>query len=189
MDGLIFLAILIAAAKYAIREGQKNADKQKAKQRQAQWQQAHQAEQPRQPQQPRQYHPAFEEAEEVQPITMQELMRQAKSAASAVKEKVTQHRPVAGSMVYDSSEGEGHIDGDYRFEEMTPRSDDHVVKPFTESKHIHTESTIMGAEVCEPAEDNVYEMPTPAVSREEMSDIRKAIIWSEIIGKPRALRR
>ena len=180
MDGLIFLAILLAAAKYAVGEGKKKADKQKAKQ-QTQWQQAHQAEQPRQ------YHPAFD-SEEVQPVTMQDLMRQARSAAGAVKQKVTQHRP-AGSMAYDSSEGEGHIDGDYRFEEMTPHSDDHVVKPFTETKHIHTESTIMGAEVCEPAEKDVYEMPSAAVAESQMSDIRKAIIWSEIIGKPRALRR
>lgn len=181
MDGLIFLAILAVAAKYAIKEGQKNADKQKAKQRQPQWQQA------QQPQQSRQYHPAFD-GEEVQPVTMQELMRQAKSAASAVKEKVTQHRP-AGSMAYDSSEGEGHIEGDYRFEEITPHSDDHVVKPFTESSHLHTESTIMGTEVCEPDQGNTYEQPSAVVSEAEMSDIRKAIIWSEIIGKPRALRR
>ena len=189
MDGLIFLAILIAAAKYAIKEGQKNADKQKAKQRQTQWQQAHQAEQSRQPQQPRHYHPAFEEAEEVQPITMHDLMQQAKNAVGAVKEKATQHRPAAGSMVFDSSEGEGHIDGDYLVEEIAPRSDDHVVKPFTESKHIHTESTIMGAEKCEPEEKNAYEMSAAIVGEAEMSDIRKAIIWSEIIGKPRALRR
>ncbi|MBQ4610959.1 MAG: hypothetical protein IJB30_04410 [Clostridia bacterium] len=187
MDGLLFLAILIAAARYAIREGQKAADKQKTKQRQTQWQQAHKAEQPRQAAQHRHYHPAFE-GEEVQPVTMQGLMRQARSAAGAVKDRVTQHRP-AGSMAYDSSEGEGHIDGDYRFEELTPRSDDHVVKPFTETKHVHTESTIMGAEVCEPAEKDVYEMPSAIVSEAEMSDIRKAIIWSEIIGKPRALRR
>lgn len=184
MDGLIFLAILAVAAKYAIKEGQKNADKQKAKQRQAQWQQSHQAEQP----QPRQYHPAFD-TEEVQPVTMQDLMRQAKNAAGAVKEKVTQHRPAAGSMVYDSSEGEGHIDGDYRFEEITPHSDDHVVRPFTETKHIHTESTVMGAEVCKPEEKDLYGQPAAVAAEAEMSDIRKAIIWSEIIGKPRALRR
>ena len=188
MDGLIFLAILVAAAKYAVKEGKKNADKQKTKQRQIQWQQSRQAEQPQQATQPRHYHPAFD-SEEVQPVTMQDLMRQAKNAANTVKEKVTQHRPSGGSMAYDSYEGEGHIDGDYRFEEMTPRSDDHVVKPFTESKHVHTESTIMGAEVCEPEEKDVYEMPSFVVSEAEMSDIRKAIIWSEIIGKPRALRR
>ena len=187
MDGLIFLAILVAAAKYAVKEGKKNAEKKKAAQ-QTHWQQADQAERPQQATQPRHYHPAFD-SEEVQPVTMQDLMRQAKSAASTVKEKMTQHRPSGGSMAYDSSEGEGHIDGDYRFEEITPRSDDHVVKPFTESKHVHTESTIMGAEVCEPEEKDVYEMPSSVVSEAEMSDIRKAIIWSEIIGKPRALRR
>ena len=177
MDGLIFLAILAAALKYVIGEGKKAAEKNKRKQTPAQ-----------EYRQPRQYHPAFD-SEEVQPVTMHDLMRQAKSAASAVKEKVTQHRPAAGSMAYDSSEGEGHIDGDYRFEEIAPHSDDHVVKPFTESKHVHTESTIMGAEVCEPEEKDVYEMPSSVVSEAEMFDIRKAIIWSEIIGKPRALRR
>ena len=187
MDGLIFLAILVAAAKYAVKEGKKNAEKKKTAQ-QTHWQQADQAERPQQATQPRHYHPAFD-SEEVQPVTMQDLMRQARNAASAVKEKVTQHRPAGGSMAYDSSEGEGHIDGDYRFEEITPRSDDHVVKPFTESKHVHTESTIMGAEVCEPVEKNVYEQPAAVVTEAEMSDIRKAIIWSEIIGKPRALRR
>lgn len=180
MDGLIFLAILIAAAKYAIKEGQKAADKQKTKQRQTQWQQARQQ---------AEYHPAFDEREEVKPITMHDVMRQAKNAASAVKEKVAQYRPASGSMAYDSSEGEGHIDGDYRFEEIVPRSDDHVVKPFTESSHVHTESTAMDGEICEPAEKDVYEIPLSAVSGAEISDIRKAIIWSEIIGKPRALRR
>jgi len=187
LDGLIFLAILAAGLKYAIGEGKKAAEKKKAAQ-QTHWQQADQAERSQQATQPRHYHPAFD-SEEVQPVTMQDLMRQAKSAANTVKEKVTQHRPSGGSMAYDSSEGEGHIDGDYRFEEITPRSDDHVVKPFTESKHVHTESTIMGAEVCEPEEKDVYEMPSSVVSEAEMSDIRKAIIWSEIIGKPRALRR
>ena len=187
MDGLIFLAILVAAAKYAVKEGKKNAEKKKTAQ-QTHWQQADQAERPQQATQPRHYHPAFD-SEEVQPVTMQDLMRQAKNAANTVKEKVTQHRPAGGSMAYDSSEGEGHIDGDYRFEEITPRSDDHVVKPFTESKHVHTESTIMGAEVCEPEEKDVYEQPAAVVTEAEMSDIRKAIIWSEIIGKPRALRR
>lgn len=176
MDGLIFLAILAAALKYVIGEGKKAAEKNKQKQMPAQ--EYHQ---------PRQYHPAFD-SEEVQPVTMQDLMRQAKSAAGAVKEKVAQHRP-PGSMAYDSSEGEGHIDGDYRLEEIAPRSDDHVVKPFTESSHVHTESTAMEAVPCEPEEKDVYEISAAAVSREEMSDIRKAIIWSEIIGKPRALRR
>ncbi|MBR2329190.1 MAG: hypothetical protein IKA58_04830, partial [Clostridia bacterium] len=68
MDGLLFLAILIAAARYAIKEGQKNADKQKTKQRQIQWQQSRQAEQPQQATQPRHYHPAFD-SQEVQPVT------------------------------------------------------------------------------------------------------------------------
>ena len=172
MDGLILLVVIVAVVKRALEQGKKTAEKKKT---------AQQAELPRK------YHPAFD-GEEVQPVTMQDLMRQAKTATDAVKEKVNQYRP-SGSMVYDSSEGEGHIDGDYRIEEITPRSDDHVVKPFTDGKHIHTESTVMGAEKCEPEGKNVYEQPAAIVAEAGMSDIRKAIIWSEIIGRPRALKR
>lgn len=94
---------------------------------------------------------------------------------------------VGGSMVFDSTEGEGYIDGDYRFEEITPHSDDHVVKPFTETAHVHTESSIMGVAPCPPDKKDGYGLIS-AAGGDAGPDLRRAVIWSEILGKPRSLR-
>lgn len=73
----------------------------------------------------------------------------------------------------------------------------HTVKPFTESEHAHTESSITGIEECE----NEYAVPeverTDAVNAPEAQfnlklDAENAalgILYSEILGKPKALRR
>lgn len=189
MGDLVFLAIIIAVVKHFLNNSKEGAKKQGGKQSM-----------PQRTQQ-REYHPAFEEQDMYEPaqaeaapepqktqLSFEDIMAKAVNAANTVKQAAEQYRPAAGSMVYDSSEGEGHIDGDYRFEEITPRSDDHVVKPFTESRHGHVESTSMGDEICETDVKDSYDVPAVVVSEAEMSDIRKAIIWSEIIGKPRALR-
>jgi len=100
-----------------------------------------------------------------------------------------------GSMLYDTSEGEGHIDGDYRLEELTPRSDDHIVRPVTESDHYHAESGISAP--CPPGREpeeiqDAYHQPARAkaapVPRLGRENLRQAVLYSEILGRPRALR-
>lgn len=73
----------------------------------------------------------------------------------------------------------------------------HTVKPLTESEHAHTESSITGIEECE------NEYTVSEVERTDTTDVPEAqlnlkfgaenaalgILYSEILGKPKALRR
>ena len=180
MVELIFLAILYGVFRFAVQAGKNKKT--------AQGQAGQSAPQPR-----KNSHPAFEDhyepgVTEAEPqLSFEEMIRQAREAFAA-EAKPDPQVPVSGSMAYDSYEGEGKIDGDYRLEEITPHSDDHVVKPLTETKHIHTESTIMGTAHCAPDKKDAYDIPK-AAEKAPVTDIRKAMIWSEILGKPKALRR
>lgn len=97
----------------------------------------------------------------------------------------------SGSLEYESTEGEGYIEGDYRIEELTPHSDDHVVRPTSEGGHTHTESSIPQRDACVPDVDRHYEdtehEQTVMLSLKG-DDIRRAVIYSEILGRPKALR-
>ena len=100
-----------------------------------------------------------------------------------------------GSMLYDSSEGEGNMARDYRLEELTPKSDDHVVRAFTESLHSHVESSMTGLRDC-PGDTDIHrdsyaimEREGAAVPELNPGTLRTAILHSEILGRPRALRR
>lgn len=140
-------------------------------------------------------------------LSLEDMLAQARKAASGMAETVNKARrtdaekpaPVqqakarpqkSGSMDYDSSEGRSTEGNNGILREITSHSDGHVVRPFTESSHIHMESTAMDGAECQPdkAPAPVQEVAQP-VSAPEMPDIRQAIIWSEIIGKPKALRR
>ena len=81
----------------------------------------------------------------------------------------------------------------------------HVVRPANEADHIHTESSITGFEDCPPAEHERGVKKQPEASGRETQRIgtvpvygalrfdaemaRNAIIYSEVLGKPKALRR
>ena len=74
----------------------------------------------------------------------------------------------------------------------------HVVKPVTESRHAHTESSMGGGESCPPKEAPVMplavhmstepkvDLPKLGFSREE---VVRGLLYAEILGKPKALRK
>lgn len=81
----------------------------------------------------------------------------------------------------------------------------HTVKPLTESTHAHTESSITGFSECDPDEyaqpldlsdneDHAEDIDSAPVSRGfalefDVQNVRNGILYSEILGKPKALKR
>lgn len=119
---------------------------------------------------------------------MPTVLEKAKRAAvSAMKEL---NNTVKGSMDFDSAEGESSKEGKSRYPQQ------HTVKPFTEASHLHTESSISGTVAC-PTDADVYE-PIPArpaaapaadiIGSITGSELRRAVIYSEILGKPKGRR-
>ncbi len=73
----------------------------------------------------------------------------------------------------------------------------HVVQPFTESAHAHTESSMTGVTECEEQNRTAYVINSEAkpelvlarsLPLDERSVVR-GILYAEILGKPKALRR
>lgn len=101
----------------------------------------------------------------------------------------------SGSLDYNSSEGLS-TEGESAARGTTLR---HVVKPMTESHHSHTESSMAGRDV--PCEDSYAETEAAdAYSSTEQSTaysvditnrerIIQGVLYSEILGKPKALRK
>ncbi len=101
----------------------------------------------------------------------------------------------SGSMNYASSEGLS-TEGESAARGTTLR---HVVKPMTESHHFHTESSMTGRDV--PCEDSYAEAEVAdAYSNAEQDaayslditdreKIIQGVLYSEILGKPKALRK
>lgn len=77
----------------------------------------------------------------------------------------------------------------------------HVVKPMTESSHAHTESSMGGGHTCPPEPSApAVKRPAPVCAESEprvplpklgftRDELVKGILYSEILGKPKALRR
>ena len=118
---------------------------------------------------------------------------------------------VSGSMAYASAEGAASMEGAaYASTEgegsnvrINPNPAKpklrHVVKPVTESDHSHTEGGVAGAEPCyegyEQPDEDAYEISTSTralphgltlIGREALI---RGVLYSEIIGKPKALQR
>ena len=112
-------------------------------------------------------------------------------------------RAQSGSMNYASSEGRSTEGGGglkrppLARETMPKPSLSHVVKPMTESHHSHTEASIFGREAkCEEryteAEDAYSGAEQRAAYAVDMGDREKiiqGILYSEILSKPKALRK
>lgn len=112
-------------------------------------------------------------------------------------------RAQSGSMNYASSEGRstegggGHKRPPLARETMPKPSLNHVVKPMTESHHSHTEASISGREAkCEEryteAEDaysGAEQRTAYAVDMGDREKIIQGILYSEILSKPKALRK
>ena len=73
----------------------------------------------------------------------------------------------------------------------------HVVKHVTESAHAHTESSMGGGEHCPPAVQTAT-IPAPTASEARVhlpklgftrDEVVKGILYAEILGKPKALRK
>lgn len=117
-----------------------------------------------------------------------------------------------GSMAYDSPEGAGSggsptgpsfegMGGSREGEDLPEQvaaaglsTITHVVRPFTESEHSHTESSITGDIPCPPARAGqpaapALAHPAHAGLRLDHSGVRQGILYAEILGKPRALQR
>lgn len=135
-------------------------------------------------------------------------------AAFCVKCGRTRSESVSGSMEYSSSEGmagsstEGMASGtgegvgsDVRNRRAAIKTElRHVVAPMTESSHSHTESSITGGEPpCEEdygaPHEGAYELNRmPAVlpygiTLKGRRALIEGVLYSEILGKPKALRR
>lgn len=118
--------------------------------------------------------------------------------------------PVSGSLTYDSPEGPGARGGiDSVFREGMPDSQEgqdplspsthltsitHIVRPFTEGDHSHTESSLTGGFSCPPVSGFPSGSPPRAAHRQaaaglhlDLAGVRQGIIYAEILGKPRAL--
>ena len=112
-------------------------------------------------------------------------------------------RAQSGSMNYASSEGRSTEGGGglkrppLARETMPKPSLNHVVKPMTESHHSHTEASISGREAkCEEryteAEDaysGAEQRAAYAVDIGDREKIIQGILYSEILSKPKALRK
>ena len=119
--------------------------------------------------------------------------------------------PTSGSMAYDSMEGfgaaetmsEAYLEGMPMpassnsellvSSESSLSSITHVVRPFTESGHHHTESSLSGDEPC-PPEQTASSSPvplkaqaTPLGLRMDHYGVRQGLIYAEILGRPKAL--
>lgn len=200
MGELVAMIIIIAVANWAKQQAA-GSKKQKHTRRQASWQDTGRK---------RNYSTETFEQGSAEPgaqLSLEDMLSQARKAASGMAEAVNNARrtgaekpaPVqqskarpqkSGSMDYVSSEGSSAEGKHDVLREITAHSDDHVVRPFTESSHVHMESTAMDGMECHPDKlpAQVQEAANP-VSVPEMPDIRQAIIWGEIIGRPKALRR
>jgi len=118
---------------------------------------------------------------------------------------VTHSVQTQGSLDYSSSEGEASGDsfeGSSAYGDAAPvrpsieNGSGHVVHASFESNHAHVESSATGFVECPPEreQDENYSlpverkavMPSLGFGREDM---RRAILYSEIFSKPRALRR
>ncbi|MDR0841598.1 MAG: hypothetical protein LBN26_09515 [Christensenellaceae bacterium] len=99
-----------------------------------------------------------------------------------------------GSLTYQSLEGIG-LEQDAPARGSADVSIRHTVRPFTESDHLHVESSLMDAEDCPPEEaepgDSV-DAYTPTQLGGLVwnhAAVTQGILYAEILGKPRALRR
>lgn len=114
-------------------------------------------------------------------------------------------QPASGSLSYDSSEGLGADGGGSSLEGMASLDSreglslrgsslstlTHVVRPFTEGDHSHTESSITGDIPCPPARESALQAGAQALPslglRLDAAGVRQGILYAEILGKPRAL--
>ena len=135
------------------------------------------------------------------------------SAGGSLGGPFTEGRSTQGSMAASSTEGMGTAEGTASAEgvgmggslggarprQAANRRSRHVVQPFTEGNHQHTESSLTGAVACPPSAGkglDVKDIPafstsSKPVGQYNLSFDRNSLIagflYGEILGKPRSL--
>lgn len=87
------------------------------------------------------------------------------------------------------------VEGQAVYAPVQVTSDDHIVRPLTESAHAHMETSATGIQECGPDDgehtaDGAAAPPRPHVKLAlDKDSLAAAVIYTEILGKPRALAR
>lgn len=227
MDTLVVLFVIIAVISNLTKKSKEKAAKEKAKRARAQ--QAQQAKQPQaaQPHRPAAQQTTIGEdifpwvtpeppkstAKPAKPAVKPTRPAEGQSAGGSLGGPFTEGRSTQGSMAASSTEGLGTAEGTAsgegvgmggslgvpRPKPQANRRSRHVVQPFTEGNHQHTESSLTGAVACPPSAGkglDVKDIPafstsSKPVGQYNLSFDRNSLIagflYGEILGKPRSL--
>ena len=226
MDTLVVLFVIIAVISNLTKKSKEKAAKEKAKRARAQQAKQPQAAQPHRPaaQQTTMGEDIFPwvtpEPPKATPKPAQPTARQqarpaeGQSVGGSLGGPFTEGRSTQGSMAASSTEGLGTAEGTASGEgvgmggslggarprQAADRRSRHVVQPFTEGNHQHTDSSMTGAMACPPVRESRRSEAKAAatvpaysqtVGQYNLSFDRNSLIagflYGEILGKPRSL--
>ena len=115
----------------------------------------------------------------------------AQSGSMAGASSEGRHRPIMATEAEKAQRNQPRLNAELSHRNVAAPM--HVVKPITESAHTHMETSMTGFTDCQPVPLLTVlaeEEQAPAVNMEfSRSALVQGILYSEILGKPRALRR
>lgn len=229
MDTLVVLFVIIAVISNLTKKSKEKAAKEKAKRARAQQAQQAQQPQAAQPHRPAAQQTTMGEdifpwvtpeppkatPKPAQPTARQQARpAEGQSVGGSLGGPFTEGRSTQGSMAASSTEGLGTAEGTASGEgvgmggslggarprQAADRRSRHVVQPFTEGNHQHTESSMTGAMACPPVRESRRSEAKAAatvpaysqtVGQYNLSFDRNSLIagflYGEILGKPRSL--
>lgn len=229
MDTLVVLFVIIAVISNLTKKSKEKAAKEKAKRARAQQAQQAQQPQAAQPHRPAAQQTTMGEdifpwvtpeppkatPKPAQPTARQQARpAEGQSVGGSLGGPFTEGRSTQGSMTASSTEGLGTAEGTASGEgvgmggslggarprQAANRRSRHVVQPFTEGNHQHTESSMTGAMACPPVQESRRSEAKAAatvpaysqtVGQYNLSFDRNSLItgflYGEILGKPRSL--
>lgn len=229
MDTLVVLFVIIAVIANLSKKSKEKAAKEKAKRARAQQAQQAQQPQAAQPHRPAAQQTTMGEdifpwvtpeppkptPKPAQPTARQQARpAEGQSVGGSLGGPFTEGRSTQGSMAASSTEGLGTAEGTASGEgvgmggslggarprQAADRRSRHVVQPFTEGNHQHTESSMTGAMACPPVRESRRSEAKAAatvpaysqtVGQYNLSFDRNSLIagflYGEILGKPRSL--
>lgn len=229
MDTLVVLFVIIAVISNLTKKSKEKAAKEKAKRARAQQAQQAQQPQAAQPHRPAAQQTTMGEdifpwvtpeppkatPKPAQPTARQQARpAEGQSVGGSLDGPFTEGRSTQGSMAASSTEGLGTAEGTASGEgvgmggslggarprQAANRRSRHVVQPFTEGNHQHTESSMTGAMACPPVRESRRSEAKAAatvpaysqtVGQYNLSFDRNSLIagflYGEILGKPRSL--
>lgn len=229
MDTLVVLFVIIAVISNLTKKSKEKAAKEKAKRARAQQAQQAKQPQAAQPHRPAAQQTTMGEdifpwvtpeppkatPKPAQPTArQQDRPAEGQSVGGSLGGPFTEGRSTQGSMAASSTEGLGTAEGTASGEgvgmggslggarprQAADRRSRHVVQPFTEGNHQHTESSMTGAMACPPVRESRRSEAKAAatvpaysqtVGQYNLSFDRNSLIagflYGEILGKPRSL--